>query len=287
MLLDYLRDHDGVVTLAHAVDAGLSKHAVGRLVRSGRWERCSPGVYFAADHQRTDAARVRIAVWGYGPDAVATGLTAAWWLGLTMFPPDVVEVTVPRDRRLLHRPGTRLRRRDLDPVDVVEHRGLRTTAVDLTIVEAAARRGGGPRVLDTALQRRHAKLPRLWGAHLRNKGRHGSPRARILLQGADDGTRSAAERLMARLLRAAGITGWKANQMVAGYEVDFVFTTPKLVIEVDGWAFHSDSEAFHHDRKKQNAIALARYQVLRFTWLDLTEYPNRAIAEVRRVVCGV
>ena len=49
-------------------------------------------------------------------------------------------------------------------------------------------------------------------------------------------------------------------------------------------AFHSDSEAFHNDRVRQNAIALAGWQVLRFTWLDLTEYPERVIATIRRAI---
>ena len=91
---------------------------------------------------------------------------------------------------------------------------------------------------------------------------------------------------MAKLLRKAGITGWKANQMVAGYEVDFEFRATRVVIEVDGLACHSDAETFGRDRVKQNAIIMARYRILRFTWLDLTEYPNRVIATVNRVACG-
>jgi very-short-patch-repair endonuclease len=109
----------------------------------------------------------------------------------------------------------------------------------------------------------------------------------MMLQAVEDGTRSEAERILARLMRADGISGWRANQRLAGYEVDFVFRTAKLVIEVDGFAFHTDAEVFQRDRKKQNAIALAGYQVLRFTWLDLTEYPERVIAEIRRAICGV
>lgn len=287
VLDEYLREHDGVITLAHARDAGMSNDAVNRLVRAGRWRRCTPGVYFAEDHRFTDAARVRVGVWSYGSEATASGLTAAWWLDMTKFAPETVEVTVPRERRLAHRAGTRLRRRDLVGVDVVERRGLRVTAPDLTIVEAASRLGGGARVLDSALQRRQSELPRLWRAHLRNKGRHGAPRSRRLLRAASIGARSEAERMFAQLLDRAGITGWNANYGVAGYCVDFAFVGPKVAIEIDGLAFHSDADDFHRDRKRQNAIALAGWQVLRFTWLDLTEYPERVIAQVRRAICGV
>ena len=134
--------------------------------------------------------------------------------------------------------------------------------------------------MDSALQR-HVDLSALWRAHLRNKGRYGSPAARRLLQAASDGARSEAERLLVKLLRAAGITGWRTNYPVGGYEVDVAFPRQKVAIEADGWAFHSDQEVFQDDRERQNNIALLGWQVLRFTWLDLTEYPQRVIAEIR------
>ena len=86
---------------------------------------------------------------------------------------------------------------------------------------------------------------------------------------------------MIRLLKAAGVTGWRANYPLAGYRIDVAFTKQKVAIEVDGWAFHSDQENFQIDRERQNNIALLGWQVLRFTWLDLTEYPQRVIAEIR------
>jgi very-short-patch-repair endonuclease len=240
-------------------------------------------VFFVDDRPFTDAARIRAAVWSNGERAVASGLAAAWWNELTKYPPDLVEVTVPRVSNHIRRPGIRLRRRDLAQTDVTELKGLRVTTLPLTVVEAAVRRGGGPKLMDQALQR-HTHLPALWTAHLRNKGRHGSPAARRLLQAADDGARSEAERLMTRLLRGAGITGWKTNQSLAGYQVDVLFREAKVAIEVDGFAFHSDAEVFQRDRTKQNAIALAGYQILRFTWLDLVEHPQRVLSEVNRAV---
>jgi len=89
---------------------------------------------------------------------------------------------------------------------------------------------------------------------------------------------------MIGLLTSAGITGWKANQRIAGYEVDVLFREAGVAIEIDGFAFHSDAETFQRDRNKQNAIALAGYQILRFTWLDLVEYPQRVITDVNRAI---
>ncbi|MFL6087942.1 MAG: DUF559 domain-containing protein [Mycobacterium sp.] len=283
MLDDYLRRHDGVITLAQARRAGLSLKAVQRRIAAGHWIRCSRGVYFVNDRPFTDAARIRAAVWGYGERAAASGLTAAWWHGLTKFAPDVVEVTAPRNSHGRSRQGCLLRRRDLEPSDVVVHCGIRVTALALTVIEAAVKERGGAKLMDSALQRRLG-LRELWRAHLRNKGRYGSPQARRLLQAASDGARSEAERLLVKLLREAGITGWRTNYPIGPYKVDVAFPASKIVIEVDGWAFHSDQEVFQNDRKRQNYLALMGWQVLRFTWLDLVEYPERVIAEVRAAI---
>jgi len=283
MLNDLLREQDGVITLEQAHASGLSLQAVQRRVQSGDWMRCSRGVYFVDDRLFTSAARIRAAVWGYGERAAASGMTAAWWHGLTRFAPDVVDVTTPRTAHGRCHEKTRLRRRDLDPSDVTTVRGLRVTARPLTILEASVNRRDGSSLMDGALQR-DVELHELWRAQLRNKGRYGSPAARLLLQAAGDGARSAAERVLVKLLREAGITGWRPNHPVGGYRVDVGFPVQRIAIEADGWAFHSDAEVFQVDRKRQNDISLLGWQVLRFTWIDLTEYPQRVIAMIRRAI---
>ncbi|WP_067976042.1 type IV toxin-antitoxin system AbiEi family antitoxin domain-containing protein [Mycolicibacter icosiumassiliensis] len=280
---NYLRRHDGVITRSQALECGLSSSAIGRRIQSGRWRRCGPGVYFADDRPFTTAARIRAAVWSYGTEAVASGLAAAWWHQLTTATPNLIEVTVPRNSHGRPHRGTHVRRRDLSPKDVVERRGLLVTGLALTTLEAAARRGGGPTLMDTALQR-HTELPHLWHAHLRNSGRHGSPTARRMLHAAEGGARSQAERILVRLLHDAGITGWQANYRLGGYQLDIAFPDVNVAIEVDGWAFHSSPNKFEGDRVRQNQIVLLGWTVLRFTWLDLTTAPDRVIAQVRRAI---
>lgn len=280
---DYLRRQDGVITRSQAIDCGLSDAGISRRLRSGHWRRCGPGVYFVDDRPFTTAARIRAAVWSYGPNAVASGLAAAYWHSLVTRIPAAIEVTVPRNSNGRTRPGTRVRRRNLSSADVVERSGLRVTTLALTVVEAATRHGGGPAVMDSALQRR-TELPQLWRTHLRNSGRYGSPAARLMLQAAGSGARSHAERLLIQLLRGAGITGWVANHPVGGYRVDVGFPALKVALEVDGFAFHSSHEDFRQDRKRQNEIALLGWQVLRFTWFDLVEHPERVLTQIRNAI---
>lgn len=283
MIEKFLRNQDGVVTLAQARSAGLTDSAVRRKLQNGRWRRCGPGVYFADDRPFTVAARIRSAVWARGDRAAASGLAAAWWLGLMTTAPDCIEVTVPRNSHGRAAPGCRVRRRDLPTRDVIEHRGLRVTAVPLTVLEAAICRGGGPAIMDRALQRR-VGLVELQRSQCRNRGRYGSKAAQRLLSAAAEGARSEAERLFAALMRGAGVTGWVSNFAVGPYEVDFAFPGPRVAIEIDGFAFHSDPEAFQRDRKRQNALALMGWQILRFTWLDLTTQPERVLREVLAAV---
>ena len=77
------------------------------------------------------------------------------------------------------------------------------------------------------------------------------------------------------------MTGWQANYRLGRYKIDIALVRAKVAIEVDGWAFHVGQEDFQHDRERQNTIALQGWQVLRFTWLDLTEYPQRVLATIR------
>lgn len=89
---------------------------------------------------------------------------------------------------------------------------------------------------------------------------------------------------MAQLLTSAQITGWIANFPVGPFVVDFAFPDSKLVIEIDGFAFHSGVDDFVKDRNRQNYLVLHRWKVLRFTWWDLIERPERVIAEIRRAI---
>ena len=120
-------------------------------------------------------------------------------------------------------------------------------------------------------------------------GRRGAPRLARLVRLAASGARSAAERGLLGLLTGAGIDGWAANVPVSdGRDLigiaDVVFEQIKLVIEVDGWAFHTTADRFRRDRERQNRLILAGWTILRFTWRDLTERPGYVIATIRATV---
>jgi very-short-patch-repair endonuclease len=99
---------------------------------------------------------------------------------------------------------------------------------------------------------------------------------------------SAAERKFHRLLRDAGITAWKANQLVvlggSLFFLDVVFRGVKLVVELDGRLYHSGSEVFETDRWRRNLLVLDGWCVLRFTSAMIDERPAEVMAMVREAL---
>ncbi|MFI7674011.1 DUF559 domain-containing protein [Actinophytocola sp. NPDC049390] len=281
-----LRRQAGVISRAQALDGGLSSATIGRRLARRVWVRLHPGVYFAADHPLTAEVRVRAALLWAGPTATLRGVTAAWWHGLWPEPPAWVEIAIPHRRRLTARPRVRVRRCDLRPADRVKFKGLWATGVPLTVLDAAVELGDlGSQLLDRALQRR-VSVADLYTAHCRNLGRRGSARAAELLRASQDRAASAAERLLVGLVRGAGLSGWRCGYRVGGYALDLAFPEARLAIEVDGWAWHSDVQRFRHDRRRQNALVLTGWTVLRFTWHDLTTRPDAVSYEIRLALGG-
>ena len=76
---------------------------------------------------------------------------------------------------------------------------------------------------------------------------------------------------MLDLIRDAGLPTPETNVRVAGYEVDVLWRDAKLVVEIDGYEFHSSRRSFELDRRKQSALAAAGLRVARVTWRQLAE----------------
>jgi very-short-patch-repair endonuclease len=198
-------------------------------------------------------------------------------------PARIVEVTVPRHARKNAPRGVRLRRRDLARDDIVRVRDLWLADVPFAALETAVALPDGSVFLDRALQR-YVAFPALYRAYARNLGRRGSQQAARLVAAAADRADSAAERLVKKLLREAGITGWVVGHPFGPYVIDIAFPAVRLAIEFDGWAWHVDAERFRNDRRKGNAIIGAGWTLLRFTWHDLTRRPAAVVAEILAVL---
>jgi very-short-patch-repair endonuclease len=275
----------GVVSLRQAVEYGMSVPTVTRRVREGAWRRVHPAVYLVGGHRWTDEARVRAAwLWG-GPESVVTGPAAAFWHRLLDRASAVVDLTVPASAKPRPQRGIRLHRRDLHLPDVGQVAGVRVAAKPFAVLETAVAVPDGSVFLDRALQK-HVRFPAVYRSYCRNMGRTGSSAAGRLLTAAADRADSAAERLLVRLLREAGIDGWVLGHPLGPYRIDLAFPAARVAVEVDGWAWHVDPERFRGDRRKGNFITRIGWDLLRFTWHDLDRRPAASIAEIGEAVAA-
>jgi len=93
-----LERQDGLITLAQAVDLGVSARTVQRRVRSGAWQKVMPQVFLVSGHPESDAVRIRAAGLWIGRRGAISGPAAAWWHHMLTTATPLVELTVPRDR---------------------------------------------------------------------------------------------------------------------------------------------------------------------------------------------
>ncbi len=200
----------------------------------------------------------------------------------------VTDITCAVASRRAPRPGFQFVKRRVPPELITHHHGARLTSPALTAMDLCDALGGEP--IDQALRTRTATLRQMRRALDLTGSRQGNTVRRMLLLDSRDKPWSEAERLFHRMLREAGITGWKANRGVRadGWTcyIDVAFQHLRLAVEIDGRLHENDPKIFQHDRWRQNALVLDGWRVLRFTWEMLTDHPEMVIATVRRALAG-
>ncbi|MGZ4186970.1 MAG: endonuclease domain-containing protein [Solirubrobacteraceae bacterium] len=97
-------------------------------------------------------------------------------------------------------------------------------------------------------------------------------------------TRSQAEERALGLFRDAGFPQPETNARVFGYEVDFLWRPQRLIVEIDGYAYHSTRSAFERDRAKGAALAAAGFLVIRITWLQMEHEPLVVVVHVAQAL---
>jgi very-short-patch-repair endonuclease len=254
------RQH-GCVTTAQLAGAGCGPRAVRRLLADGTLRRKHQGVYLLGPVEPPLAryAAAMLAV----RDGVLSHQAAAALHELLEHPHDIdVTTTAPGPRS---RQGIRVHTTTALPqsaVRLLHH--LRVTSPQRTLSDLARTRHPGlERAAAEAQARRLVSARRLepiLGAH-------------------EPGfTRSEAERRLLALIRAANLPAPRTNARLGPYEVDFLWLDHRLVVEVDGFAFHSSRTAFERDRARDADLTARGFRVIRVTWRQLQREPHAVVA---------
>lgn len=228
----------------------------------------------------TSRTRIRAAVLACGAEALASHHAALALYGIRPLPEGPTDVTTV-GRHVGPRGVRPHRTSSLAAADRRSLHGIPLTAPARALLEVAAELS--TRELANAVE--HAQVKRLV-----SKGELAAVVARAprrsgvaaLRAPADDRavTRSRAERMLVKLLRAAELPEPVFNAVVLGREVDALWERERVVLELDSYAFHATRAAFERDRRKSGLLQRARYAVLRTTWTELTKHPYALVARV-------
>jgi very-short-patch-repair endonuclease len=275
----------GLVTRAQLLELGLSRYAIDSRVRSGRLHSLHRGVYSLTHPHRAQGARELAAVLACGPGATLSHCSAAAWWRLLKPRPGPCDIIVP-GRVVSSRQGIRVHCvTSLHLRDIRTHRGVRVTAPAGTLLDIAS--AVSLHELEQALAEatarsllRPAELRELLD---RSGQRRGLASLRALLDPSSDATkltRSEAERRMLTLIRRAALPTPDVNVKVGDHEVDFVWRDQGVVVEVDGFRYHSSRAAFERDRLRDADLAARGLRVIRVTWRQLVDTPEAVVARI-------
>ena len=250
--------NDQIVDSAALRARGLSQRQIERLVRAGRLHRVEPGVFTASPPEGKLLLRALV---HRRPDLVFTGRTALQLRqgGAITLPVQAV-TSVGRSGHSSAKLSL-VRRRETRHEEVA---GFRVTLRAVAV-------GDADEVADAEL------IAYLEGEFTGHQGKEAlaaevatmlrvPARFHRLVSGAAIGADSEAEREVARALIARGVA-IEQNVFIEHYYFDIVLPEAGIIVEIDGYQFHSaeSRESFVQDRWKANLATRRGYRVLRYS----------------------
>jgi len=282
------RQH-GLITHAKLLAIGLGRDAVKYRLKVCRLRRVQRGIYRIGPLVSLLELEMA-AVLACGPGAVISHRSAGvlWRMVAALAGGCLVDVTVPASSRRA-RAGARVHRsKRLDRGELGSVAGTPVTSPARTLLDLAGVLR--PRELEQAL----AAAERLGLTNQEEVGslaaRHRGHRAAAVLRsvlgqaGGPALTRSEAEERLLALVRRAQLPAPATNARIGGVEVDFLWRTERLVVEVDGFAYHSSGHRFEQDRRRDARLAAAGLRVVRITWHQLESEPEAVLARLAQTL---
>lgn len=270
----------GVVSWSQLEELGVTRSQVRRRVRSGEWVRELAGVWRLSWAEPSWMQKVWCAWLWAGAEACLSHRTAARLWELEEIDHDTIEVSapyqlwpsvawlVPYQTAFISRQVQRRRN------------GVGVTSPARTLVDLAAvvDEDTLQRAMENGFRRRIASVSEVRRVlrYLPVRGRSGTGKAaRLLEQGVwSEDAQSELERRALRLFRQFGLPRPRCQYMVLEGEqslgtVDFAWPSAKVIVEAEGFQFHSGRQAWDSDVARHNTLVFHGWTVVRLTEADL------------------
>lgn len=283
----------GLVVRRQALAAGMTEHQIEERLRSALWVRAARRVYRHAAVPSTPESRVLAACMAHG--ALASHHSAAALHGIDGYKLDRVEVVLAKGR-VRRIPGARLHHStQIHLAGPVERHGIPCTRLDRTVLDLAGTvsRVALDRAIDAVLRRGLLRLSDLWQVLVSHSkpGRTGCVALRnaLLARSGEGGVPlSDWSRMVADLLESSDLPRPVFEHRVQGRDgefvaqVDLAYPSVRLAIELDSVGWHFNLESFVDDPRRRNALFVAGWNVLTFTWDDYINRPDHLCSTVSK-----
>ncbi len=281
------KEQSGFITSGDLTALGVSRDRRRRAVRRGELVHRGRGVYSLPEVPLDPDVESR----AIELDAVLSHETAAAWWGMeTAHMPDVQHMTVPRQR---HRgrdclSGWRVHRADLAMHEIVRQRRVRITTPLRTVVDCARTLplAAAVALADSAIRKKLIRLTDLEQAVAALPKGPGRRHVQQVVGLIDPKSGSILESLLRILLWEHGLLPHESQfaiydrRRLVGY-FDFAWPALRLILEADGFEFHSQREHLRRDCRRHTTLTRLGWWLLRFTWEDVVLFPYDVVAVVR------
>jgi hypothetical protein len=286
------RQH-GIVARSQLRNLGMSREAIRARLADGRMYEIQPGVYCLGGAPRTRGQQILAACLTVGDLGLASHRTAGQLWRLDGIDAAPVEVVMPRQKRRMRRDFLIHESRDLRSVDASSVDGIPVTSPIRTLLDlgAVVHRYRLEQAVDDALRRKLITLDALRHRFLEvaRKGRRGVGPLRPLLEerlGLPVPPGSGFEAATLRLIDRAGLPRPVCQHPVdiGGTIVylDLAWPDLRIAIECDSLAHHFAAHRLRWDDRRQNALVLMGWLVLRVTWQDTNERPKQSTGVIQQ-----
>jgi hypothetical protein len=277
---------NGNITRRQLRALGLDDVAINYRLRIGRLFRVNRGVYSVGRPPTTPLEKAAAAVLACGDRAALSHSSAMTLWGFWKRWDLPFEVSVVGDRRpkaiRVHRVIGLLKR------DVATEQGIRVTSAARTLLDVA------PAIPPKSLARfvndgRRQELltvAALADVVARFPLHPGAALLRPHATTTQNPTRSGFEDDFVPFCARFGLPIPRLNTIVHGYEVDAYFEAERLIVELDGWDFHNDRQAFEDDRERDAAMLFYGIATIRITKRRLEADPEREAARLHAILAA-
>lgn len=271
----------GYITREQLFALGLSRRAIEYRIDLGRLIPVYRGVYAVGHVNGTPVARAFAAVLACGEGAFLSYGSAATLWGFDKYWAAPFEVTAPTARK--HKGIRTHRSRTLTRDDITTELGVPVTSPERTVLDIAPRLTDKrlARVVNDARRAGHVHLDSLADVLARNPNHPGTKRLRRFVEERAPATNSPLEDDFLEFAKRYGLPAPVTNTRVLGYEVDVLYPAERVIIEIDGYPFHSDRDSFERDRNRDADMLAADFVTVRVTRDRMRHKPEH---EARRII---